>query len=130
VTNPGGAGEAYYPRLSPLSTALRCRCPRCGEGPLFAGYLTVVSECAICRLNLRAHDSGDGPATILIFALGFLVVPLALWVEAKLEPPYLLHIILWPLVIVGLTLGALRPIKAFFVAQHYRHRRIGNDRDD
>lgn len=90
----------------------------------------MAPVCTACGLDLRRHDSGDGPATILIFALGALVVPLALWVEAVFEPPYLLHVLVWPVVIIGLTIGALRPLKAFFVAQHYRRVDTGIDSDD
>ena len=98
------------------------RCPRCGVGRLFHGYLDVAERCEHCGLDLRAHDSGDGPAVIIIFVLGFLVVPLALLLEASIEPPYWVHLVLWPPVILGLALGRLRPIKGFFVAQQYRHR--------
>ena len=41
--------------------ALRCRCPRCGQGKLFQGVLTVRERCPVCGLDLREHDSGDGP---------------------------------------------------------------------
>lgn len=111
-------GEA----LSPFVAGLRCRCPRCGEGRLFSGYLDVAERCGSCGLELRAYDSGDGPAVIIIFLLGLLVVPLALLVESIAAPPYWVHLVVWPPVILGLALGLLRPIKAFFVAQQYRHR--------
>ena len=31
--------SAPYPPTSPLTTGLACRCPRCGRGPLYKGYL-------------------------------------------------------------------------------------------
>ena len=34
--------EPYYPDLSPIKTGLAGKCPRCGRGKLFAGYLTVA----------------------------------------------------------------------------------------
>lgn len=108
-----------------MYVALRGRCPRCGEGRLFRGYLNVAETCDECGLDLRAHDSGDGPAVIIIFVLGFLVVPLALLVETLAQPPYWVHLVVWPPVILGLALGMLRPIKGFFVAQQYRHRSTG-----
>ena len=102
--------------------ALRCRCPRCGRGRLFDGFLTVRERCEACDLDLSLHDSGDGPAVVVIFLMGALVVLLALLVEARLEPPYWIHVVLWPPVILGGTVALLRPLKAFFVAQQFRYR--------
>ncbi len=115
--------SAYYPNVSPLVAGMRCACPRCGRGKLFKGYLTVNERCAVCGLDLHRHDSGDGPAVFLIFILGFLVVPVALWVSMAVEWPLWLHAIVWSIVILGLALGMLRPAKAYVVALQYRHRR-------
>jgi len=109
--------------VSPLAAALRGTCPRCGQGPLFERFLDVRGQCDVCGLDLRKHDSGDGPAVALIFILGFLVVPPALWVGMSVDWPLWLHAIVWSIVLLALTLGMLRPAKAFFVAMQYRHRR-------
>ena len=118
----GMAGGGDWPPLSPFGTALALRCPRCGRGRLFAGYLKVVDACAQCGLDLRAHDSGDGPAVFIIFILGFLIVPLAVWTEFRFEPPFWLHMALWPAAILGGTFALLPPLKALMVALQYRHR--------
>ncbi len=119
ATSQGGGD---WPPLSPLATALKLRCPRCGQGKLFRGLLTVVERCSVCGLDLRAHDSGDGPAVFIIFILGFIVVPLALWVEFHFEPPIWVHILLWPALLLGGTLAMLRPLKALMIGQQFRHR--------
>jgi uncharacterized protein (DUF983 family) len=105
-----------------LRAALRCRCPRCGEGALFRGVLTVRDRCAVCGLDLREHDSGDGPAVLVIFVLGAIVVGLAFWVEFTFEPPLWVHVILWPTVTLPLAIALMRPMKAAMVALQYRHR--------
>lgn len=115
----------YYPLMSPFSTGLACRCPKCGQGPLFEGYLTVRQFCETCGLDLSAEDSGDGPAIFIIFILGAVVVPLALWMEASLEPPLWVHAVLWSIVVLGGTLALLRPLKAIMVALQFRHRPPG-----
>jgi uncharacterized protein (DUF983 family) len=89
---------------------------------LFAGFLTVRERCQVCGADLREADSGDGPAVFVIFVLGALIVPLALWVEAAFGPPYWLHAVLWPLSILALTLALLRPFKATLIALQYRHK--------
>jgi uncharacterized protein (DUF983 family) len=111
-----------YPEVSPFSAGMRCRCPRCGIGPLFAGFLTVAETCTTCGLDLKSADSGDGPAIFVIFIVGPIVTLLALWVEAAYEPPYWLHMVLWgPAILIG-SLALLRPFKATLIALQYRHR--------
>ena len=109
--------------VSPWSAGLRCRCPRCGEGKLFGGVLPEVREtCAACGLDLRAQDSGDGPAVFVILIAGFIVVACALIVEFKFEPPFWVHAVLWLPLILLTTLGPLRPMKGLMVALQYHHR--------
>ncbi len=112
-----------YPPVSPLKAGLACRCPRCGRGKLFSGYLTVGAACGVCGLDLSAQDSGDGPAVFIIMILGFIVVGLAFWVDVSFTPPLWVHAILWPPVILGGALAMLRPLKALMVALQFRHRR-------
>jgi uncharacterized protein (DUF983 family) len=114
--------SGYTQRVSPISAGLGCKCPRCGRGPLFDGYLQVAERCSACGVDLRKADSGDGPAVFIIFILGFVVVPLALLVEAKLAPPMWVHMAIWPVVILGGSLALLRPLKGLLIALQYHHR--------
>jgi len=101
---------------------MAARCPKCREGALFDGFLTVKDRCDACGLDLRAHDTGDGPAVFVIFIVGALSVFGALMLEALAAPPYWLHVAVWPFVVLGLTLGFLRPLKAKFIEIQYRRR--------
>ena len=107
--------------LSPIRTGLTCRCPRCGRGKLFDGYLTLAERCAVCGLALQERDSGDGPAVFVIFILGAVIVPLALCVEAAMKPPYWVHGVVWTTVVIAGSLALLRPLKGLMVALQYRH---------
>lgn len=110
-----------YPRVSPLVAGLMCRCPRCGKGRLFAGFLSLRPCCEVCGLDYSFIDSGDGPAVFIIFFAGFVVVGSALIVEAVYQPPFWVHALLWgPLVLIT-TLGPLRPIKGLMIALQYHH---------
>ncbi len=102
--------------------ALLGRCPRCGVGKLFSGVLTVRESCAVCGLDLRADDSGDGASVFGLFVVGTVVVALAFWVEFRFSPPLWVHAVLWPVVTVPLTILTLRPAKAALVALQYRYR--------
>ena len=91
-------------------------------GPLFKGFLEVRERCAVCGLDLSSQDSGDGPAVFIILILGFVVVGLALVVEANVAPPLWLHALTWPPVILAGSLLLLRPFKATLLALQYKHR--------
>ena len=108
-----------------LAAALRCRCPRCGEGKLFNGLLTVAPRCAVCGLDLAAEDAGDGPAVFVVLILGALVVGLALLVETTFAPPMWVHLVLWTPVVIGGAIALLRPLKAWLIAMQYRHHLLG-----
>jgi uncharacterized protein (DUF983 family) len=101
--------------------AFGCLCPRCGEGKLFAGVLTVRPACAVCGLDLSAQDAGDGPAVFAILLLGLVVVGLAALVEIRFSPPIWVHLILWTPLILGGAIAMLRPLKAGLIALQYRH---------
>lgn len=122
--------EDTYPRVSPFSAGLACRCPRCGRGPLYAGFLTVAERCTVCGLDLQKADSGDGPAVFLILILGALVVPLAFLVESLFTPPYWVHLALWPPVILAGALAMLRPAKGLLIALQYHHRASDSGTED
>jgi len=111
-----------HPGVSPSGAGLRGRCPRCGKGKLFAGYLTARESCSECGLDYGFIDAGDGPAVFIILIVGFLVVGLALLVEFAIHPPYWVHMVVWiPLVLV-LSFGMLRPLKGWFIGQQFRHK--------
>ena len=110
-----------FPTVPMIRAAYLCRCPRCGDGPLFTGLLTVLPSCIACGLDLSAQDSGDGPAVFVIFFLGAIVVGLAALVELKFAPPLWVHAVLWTPLIVAGAIAMLRPLKAGLVALQYRH---------
>ncbi len=106
----------------PFAAGIRGRCPRCGQGRLFTGYLTLRSSCEACGLDYGFADSGDGPAAFVILIIGFIVVGLALAVEVSYGPPLWLHFIIWVPLALVLSLAALRVIKGLLVTLQYRNR--------
>ena len=114
--------KALYPPQSVTATGFAGRCPRCGEGLLFDGFLTVAPRCQNCGLDFSFADSGDGPAVFIMMIVGFIIVGLALVVEFTFHPPYWLHAIIWIPLVLGLSIGLLRPLKGLMIAQQYRHR--------
>ncbi|HUD51987.1 DUF983 domain-containing protein [Parvibaculum sp.] len=114
--------DRFYPLQSSLKVGLTNCCPRCGEGKLFTGFLTIPPKCDKCGLDYAFADAGDGPAVFIIMIAGFIVVGLALYVEFTYQPPYWVHAVLWIPLILLLTIGLLRPLKGWLVAQQYKHK--------
>lgn len=114
--------KAIWPPVHPIATGLKGHCPRCGEGRLFSGLLSLRKRCGSCGLDYSFADAGDGPAVFVILIVGFIVVGLALWLEVSFGPPLWLHLILWiPLALV-LSLAALRLAKGVLVTLQYRNK--------
>ncbi len=111
----------HFAPVSVVRAAFACRCPRCGEGRLFTGLLTVRPACPACGLDFSAEDAGDGPQVFVILFLGLIVVGLAAWVELKFEPPLWVHMVVWTPLILGGAILMLRPLKAGLIALQYRH---------
>jgi uncharacterized protein (DUF983 family) len=107
--------------VSPYVAGLTGRCPRCGKGHLFTGFLNMRKECEACGLDYSFADAGDGPAIFVILIAGFLVVGAALLVEVVYQPPFWLHAVLWGPLILIVTLGPLRLLKGLLIALQYHH---------
>ena len=98
------------------------RCPNCGEGPLFAGFLKVAPVCGACGFDLAKADSGDGPAVFIILIAGFLVSFAALFTEIALRPPIWVHLAIWLPAAAVLCLGLLRPMKGLMIAAQFANK--------
>jgi uncharacterized protein (DUF983 family) len=110
------------PPVSPFLTGLQGRCPRCGKGHLFQGFIQLAPRCESCGLDFGFADSGDGPAVFVALIGGFIVLGAALWTEIVYEPPMWVAVAIFlPLTIV-VCLGLLRPFKGLLIALQYRNK--------
>ena len=116
--------------VNPVAAGLLCRCPNCGEGPLFNGYLRVHDTCEACGFDLRRADSGDGPVVFIVLVVGALTCFGALLVEVAYRPPIWVHLILWLPMATLLSLFLLRPFKGVMIALQFHHRAAEARRDD
>jgi uncharacterized protein (DUF983 family) len=108
--------------LQSAMRGLACKCPRCGQGRLYAGFLTLAPACDRCGLDYAFIDTGDGPAIFIIMLAGGIVVAAALIVEVKYQPPYWLHAALWLPLILATTLLPLRAMKSLLIALQFHHK--------
>ncbi len=114
--------ETDYPPRSAFLTGVMGRCPRCGRGKLFDGFLAVAPRCGICGLDFGFSDSGDGPAVFVSLFGGFIVLGAALWTELAFEPPFWVHLIIFLPMTLIVCLGLLRPLKGLLIALQYRNK--------
>jgi uncharacterized protein (DUF983 family) len=98
------------------------RCPACGRGKLFSGYLKLAPRCDVCGLDYNFADSGDGPAVFVILFTGFIVCGAALIVEVLYAPPYWVHALLWGSLAIILPLVLLRSFKGTLIALQFKHK--------
>ena len=107
----GAPGLMLPPMLKAVGRGLLCRCPVCGEGRVFDGYLSVVPACNVCGAPLGRARADDAPPYLTIFVIGHIVVLGMLWLEQAYSPPIWVHAAIWlPLTLFG-SLLLLRPIK-------------------
>ena len=108
-----------WPKLQPHTTGPFGKCPRCGKGHIFAGFLTMRDHCEVCGLDYSYADPADGPA---IFVQLFACIPAVLFpilLEVFRSPPGWVHLFVsLPVVVIG-TLAPLRPVKGWLVASQF-----------
>jgi uncharacterized protein (DUF983 family) len=116
-------------RPNPFLAGLACRCPNCGEGQLFEGFLKVSPRCEACGMDLTQADSGDGPVVFILLIVGMIVIFSMLIVEFTVHPPIWVHLLIWLPLATILTLGALRPFKGVLIAMQF-HNKASEHRSD
>lgn len=108
-----------WPKIDPLKTGPFGRCPRCGVGDLFTGFLKIRDRCDHCGLDFSYADPADGPA---FFVLLFTCIPAVVWslmLEIWASPPLWVHVVTGlPLIFVCCVLP-LRPLKGWLMASQF-----------
>lgn len=104
--------------VSPIVAGLRCRCPRCGEGKIFDGFLALRERCDGCGFDLSAADTGDGPSFFASFIGGFALLAVGVWLQVAIDPAPWVYAVL---VVVGgaLIVASIRPIKGLLTALQF-----------
>lgn len=103
-------------------SGLMCRCPRCGRGALFGGFLKLADHCEICGLDYGFADPADGPAFFVMTGVGVFVIGVWAWWVVAFQPPVWLQFATVFPALLGGCLATLRPVKAWLVAEQYLHK--------
>ena len=102
-----------------ISVGLRCRCPRCGAGRLFDGFITLRPRCDACGLDYSFADPADGPAFFIMMTMAFPGTAFGIWLELAYDPPLWVHaVVTLPLLLLA-CVPIIRPMKGLFIASQY-----------
>lgn len=104
--------------------ALR-RCPNCGKGPLFDGYLKVRDECPNCHEPLHHQRADDGPAYVTILIVSHIAAPLLLLIYTLYRPSTTTLILAFLGGAIALSLVLLPMIKGAWVGMQWAKRMHG-----
>lgn len=91
------------------------KCPRCGEGSMFAGYLATRDACENCGLEFHHHRADDMHPWITIMIVGHIVVPLMLICFKSFAWDDWVHMTLWPAMVLVLSLAILPIAKGLVI---------------
>ena len=101
-------------------------CPACGEGRIFGRYLKVNAACPTCGEELHHHRADDAPPYATIFVVGHIVGTLMLLVETFWpDAPIWLHAMVWPTLVLMLSLWFLPRVKGALIAYQWALRMHG-----
>ena len=103
----------------------RGRCPACGQGRLFQGYLKVRATCAHCGEELHHQRADDGPAYLTILLVSHLGAPLLLAVYMMYRPSPMSMLLGFGLGAVVLSLVLLPRIKGALIGFQWARRMHG-----
>jgi len=121
--------QAETPEERSVKTSLlrgwRRRCPNCGSGPVFQGYLKVRDTCPNCEQELHHHRADDGPAYLTILIVGHLMVPLIMFVFETFRPEPLMLATIFTVVCVAMSLYLLPRLKGIVISYQWAKRMHG-----
>ena len=97
-----GLNDGSRSWLQAMGRGLSGRCPQCGRGRVFAGYVKTKPACDACGLDLSGHRADDAPPYITIIIVGHVMIPLALAMKQVFDPPISLQFAIWlPAVVIA-----------------------------
>jgi len=104
---------------------LRRLCPRCGQGHMFSGYLSVREACEVCKMPFEPLRSDDAPPYFTLFIVGHVVIGLYMMLWPLIPVPVWVQAIIWCSLTLVLSLVLLPFIKGGVMAVIYRTKAKG-----
>ncbi|MEM8774626.1 MAG: DUF983 domain-containing protein [Pseudomonadota bacterium] len=108
-----------------ITRGFRRKCPSCGSGPIFKGYLKLRDSCPVCREDLSHARADDGPAYLTILLVGHLMAPLLHVTFVMWRPEPLVLFTVFAVGCVTLSLYLLPRLKGAIVGFQWARRMHG-----
>ncbi len=102
---------AAAPLLTSLRRGLSARCPVCGRGPLFDGWLRVVTVCRACAAPLGLIRADDAPPYFTIFIVAHVAIGALVAFERVAILSVGTEMMIFLPATLALTLLLIRPVK-------------------
>lgn len=110
---------------SAIGNGLKGRCPACGQGRLFRGFLKPVDTCAACGEPMHYQRADDLPPYVVITIVGHIIVGGILLAEKYADWSMGLHMAIWPALTVVLSLLLMQPVKGGVIGLQWAMRMHG-----
>ncbi|RIY03706.1 DUF983 domain-containing protein [Aureimonas flava] len=121
----GGSPPERRDVVQAMWRGFRMRCPHCGEGRLFRGFLKSVDRCDRCHETYTHHRADDLPPYLTVFIVGHIVVALFMGTEEWVELSLAAHLAIWIPVTLILSLVLLQPLKGATIGLQWAIRMHG-----
>lgn len=118
------------PMKPAILRGLRRRCPNCGQGSLFSGYLKTADSCAHCGQVISHHRADDGPAYLTILIVAHLVGFAFHFVFTHYRPEPVTMAVTFSVASITLALFLLPRLKGMVVAIQWAKRMHGFGREN
>ena len=113
------------PLLPSMRRGFLGRCPNCGEGKLFKGFVKPVDACAVCHEDMHHQRADDLPAYLNILIVGHIVVGAFTMVEVMTDLPGWVHVTIWGTVLIAMSVALMQPIKGAVIGLQWANRMHG-----
>lgn len=123
--HPPAGGGTERPLGPALRRGWRLRCPACGEGRMFRGYVGVCDACPACGTELHHQRADDGPSYLTILVVGHLLAPVMLWSYTAFRPEPWVLTSAFVAASVALSVWLLPRMKGMMVAFQWARRMHG-----
>lgn len=120
---PAEADRAWWPAVR---RGFAGRCPHCGEGKIFRAYLKVNDACPACGEELHHQRADDAPPYLTIFIVGHIVAAFLMIADERWpQLDMWIHMVLWPLVAILMSLWLLPRVKGALIGYQWALRMHG-----
>lgn len=107
----GGEQQEERPVGRAMKRGFLGKCPACGQGRLFRGFVKSVDACAACGERMDHHRADDFPPYIVVTIVGHVVLGGYMMTDLVLPLSTWQHLALWAPVTLVSALALMQPVK-------------------